>query len=209
MDGPNDFDALFKQAGEDVWYAARLIATRSPKEISQYNGNWHMRLGYKADDFLVNLCVQYRLLDLCQGKFNYECNIYASGNVYRPLDLGADSSHKALYDRARVLVSEHPLPHGYDLSGRILKTFASCEDYHCAELLTAARRVVSEVRENLLGAPILWIVQYLVSNIPSVADIDFSNHIGIDWGRSETVAVNIDDPKLFKEPHRRSILHQC
>lgn len=200
-DGPDDFDALFRQAGEDVWYAARLVATKNPKEIYQYNRNWHMRLGYKADDFLFNLCVQYRLIDLCQGKFDYESNIYASGKVYRPLDLDADPSHRALYDQARDLVSEHPLPHGYDLSGRILKTFASCEDYHCAEVLTAARRVVSEVRENLLGAPILWIAQYLASNVPTVTDIYLPNHIGIDWGRSETFAVNTDDPKLFIEPH--------
>ena len=196
------FDALFKQAAEDVCYATRLIATRRPDEIDQYNGNWHMRVGYKADDFLVNLCMQSRLVDLCQRKFDYESNVYANGNVYKPLDLDGDPSHKELYDQARALVSEYPLPPAYDLSGRILKTFASCADYHCAELLTDAGRLVSEVRVNLLGAPILWIVQYLVSNVPSIRDIgDVADHIQLDWGRSENFAENPDDPKLFLQPH--------
>lgn len=197
------FDAVVEQSSEDVWYATRLIATKARDEILQYNGNWHMRLGYKADAFLVSLCVQSRLLDLCQRKFNYESNVYTRDNSYTPLDLDGDEEHGRLYDQARALVSEYPLPPGHDLSGRILKTFASCADYHCAELLSDARRVVSEVRENLLGAPILWIVRYLALNVPFATDIsDLADHIQIDWSRSETFATNSDDHELFSQSHR-------
>lgn len=195
-------DALLKQAAEDVWYATRIIATKTPEEIQQYNGKWHMHLVYDADAFLVSLCVQSRLIDLCQHKFNYESNSYARGDLYKPLDLDGDPRHRELYDQARGLVSQHPLPHAHDLSGRILKTFASCADYHCTELLSEARRILSEVNGNLLDAPILWIVQYLTSYIPSITNVgDVADHIRINWRQSKTFSTNPDDTKLFMQPH--------
>ncbi|WP_246305253.1 serine/threonine-protein kinase [Nocardioides marinisabuli] len=201
-DGVDDIDAVFEQAGEDVWYAIRLIATKTPDEIRRYNGNWHMRLGYNADALLLNLCIQSRLFELCQRKFYYESNVYARDDLYTSLDPTSDPRHGFLYDQARTLVREHPLPRAHDLSGRILKTFASCADYHCEELLADARQIVSEVRENLLGAPILWIVKYLAMNVPSITGVgDVADHIQIDWGRSDTFANNSDNPELFLQPH--------
>ncbi|MEU0265204.1 serine/threonine-protein kinase [Nocardioides sp. NPDC006303] len=197
------FDSLFRQSGEDIWYAASLIASKTPDELRQYNGNWRMRLGYDADDFLRNLCVQSRLIDLCQRKFDYESNVYKRGDRYNPLDVDGDPNHRELYSQAQVLVSNHPLPPDYDLSGRILKTFASCVDYHCAEILSEARRIVSEVGENLVDAPILWMVKYLASYVPTVADIDHVvDHIRINWRRRpEMFDENDDDASLFTEVH--------
>ncbi|GAB3791334.1 serine/threonine-protein kinase [Nocardioides ungokensis] len=200
--GAEQFDALFRQASEDIWYASSLIASKTPDELKQYNGNWHMRLGYDADAFLRNLCIQSRLFDLCERKFNYESHVYKGDRHYSPLDLDGKSNHRDLYSQAQALVSAHPLPRAYDLSGRILKTFASCAEYHCTEILSDARRITSDVDRNLVDAPILWIVGYLASNVPTVADVGpFADHVHINWGRSEAFVENDDDANLFVRAH--------
>jgi len=192
------FQPLFRQASEDIWYAASLIASKTPTELNDYNGNWHMRVGYDADAFLRNLCVQSRLLDLCRSKFEYETTIYRGGQSYKPLNVDGEAIHRNLYSQARAVVSDHPLPPEHDLTGRILKTFASCAEHHCAELLTEARRAVAEVDDNLLDAPILWIVKYLASNVPSIRHVDnLSDRFRINWSRSGTFEENIDDAGLF------------
>lgn len=201
------FEALFRQASEDIWYGASLIASKTPEELTQYNGNWHMRLGYDADDFLRNLCVQARLVDLCQRKFDsesnaYKINAYEHGQSLKPLDVDGDSAHRALFGQAKALVSDHPLPPEYDLSGRILKMFTSCVDYHCAEILLDARRVVSEVDHNLVGAPILWMLKYLASSVPIITDVGpVADHISINWQRAGTFEENDDDASLFIQSH--------
>ena|GEM_PF-1341610 len=194
------FDPLFQQASEDIWYATNLIASKTPAQLAQYNGNWHTRVGYQADAFLRNLCVQSRLLDLCRNEFDYERNIYKGGQFYNPLDVGGDSKHRELYDQAQALVADHPLPREHDLSGRILKTFASCADYHCDELLTEAVRTVADVDENLLDAPILWMVNYLASYVPSIRDVDdLADRVRINGWRSATFDENKDDAELFNK----------
>lgn len=200
--GVERFDALFRQASQDIWYAANLIASKTSGQLKQYNENWHMRMGYDADAFLRNLCVQSRLIDLCQNKFDYESNVYKRGLSYKPLDVDGNPGHRELYDQALALVSDHPLPPEYDLSGRILKMFTSCVDYHCAEILSEARRIVSEVGENLLDSPILWIVKYLASRVPNVKEVEHvEGYFCINWRRSETFDENDDDAELFAQVH--------
>lgn len=197
-----EFDAISRQAAEDIWYAASLIASKTPEQLKRYNGNWHMRIGYDASQFLRNLCVQSRLMDLCQKKFDYESNVYGRGRTYKTLDLDGDLDDKELYSHAQALMLDHPLPSSHDLSGRILKTFASCVDYHCAELLSEARRVVADVDENLLGAPILWMVQYLATYVPNLMDVDdIANCFRINWTRSETFEENTDDSEPLTRTH--------
>lgn len=152
------------------------IGSKTPDELEQYNENWHMRVGYDADDFLRNLCVQSRLLDLCRRKFDYESNVYIRGDSYKPLDIDGDPDHRDLYGQAQAVVSDHRLPQGHDLTGRILKTFASCAENHCTEILSEARRTVSEVNENLLDVPILWMVKYLALNVSSVSGVGDHAH---------------------------------
>ena len=199
---PELLDALFRQASEDIWYATGLIASKTPEEVQRYNGNWHMRMGYDADAFLVSLCAQSQLMDLCQRKFDYESNVYNRGQFYKPLDVDGDPDHKELFTQAQAMLADHRLPPEHDLSGRILKTFASCADYHCGEILAAAGKMLSQVGENLLNVPIMWMVQYLVSEVPAISDVEFvSDRISIDWGRSGTFAENDDDGALFTEIH--------
>lgn len=199
------FDTISRQASEDIWFAANLIASKVPEELKLYNANWHMRMGYDASQFLRSLCVQSRLIDLCQRKFDYESRVYGKGRTYKALDVDGDLDDKELYGQARALVLAHPLPPRYDLSGRILKTFASCADYHCEELLSDGRRVVAEVDENLLGAPILWIVQYLAIHVPNIMDVeDIAAHFRINWTRSVTFEENDDDSELLTRTHLAS-----
>lgn len=193
-------NALLQQASEDIWYATGLIRSKTREEMEPYNENWHMRLGYAADAFLVNLCVQSQLIDLCQRKFDYESNGYMRGHFYKPLDLDGDNDDRELFRQAQAIVSEHPVTADFDLSGRILKTFASCADYHCAEILEEARRVVSRVDDNLRDAPIIWIVKYLVSYVPAITGVDsVADRISISWRRSETFDQNDDDLALFTQ----------
>lgn len=201
-EGTNQLDEMYRRASEDVWYAAGLLTSKTTDELDKYNLNWRSHFRYDAGDFLRNLCVQSRLIETCQRKFDYESSVYKQGRFYKPLDVDGDPRHRELYNQVEGLLLDHRLPPDYDLSGRILKTFASCVDYHCAEILKEARQISSQVDENLIDAPILWMIRYLASYVPSIMDVDcVVDCISINWERSESVSEIDDDSKVFTQVH--------
>jgi serine/threonine-protein kinase len=214
---------ILKIASEDLLFAKYIFEYKTAEEIQKYNGNWHMKIGYKADRFLYNLYMQEMIFEMCLNKFNYESNGYSDKQVYTPLNLKDNEEHKQIYQEFKDIVAQYPLNYKYekffDLSGRILKFFSSCEDYHCTRLLENVRRYefVENTKKNLFDNPILWIVKSLKNtikvNIHSLTEgyestfgakykFNLAEHILINWDRTIDYEINDDDLKLINDSYK-------
>jgi serine/threonine-protein kinase len=195
---------IIQRASEDLLFAKTVFENKSVEEIEKYNCNWHMKNGYSVDNFLFNLYMQEKLFEVCKRKFDYECN---SSNMYIPLNLSNNEEHKHIFQQLRNILVLYPLNNGYekrfDLSGRIMKYFTSCCDYHCQEILRNVQSgdFLIPARKILLNAPILWIVDSLKNaireNIGSLSDFNLAEHIQINWDRTQNFETNDDETELF------------
>lgn len=197
------FNKIIQRASEDLLFAEIVFKNKSVEEIRRYNRNWHMKIGYLADSFLINLYVQEKIFQECKRKFNKESNV----DVF-PLNLLDNEAHKQIALQMKDILSQFTLNKGYerrfDLSRRIYKYFTSCYDYHCKEILENVRKdnFFQQEIERLLDAPILWIVSLLkevvIENIDSLADINLTEHIQINWDRTQYFESNADEIKLIE-----------
>lgn len=219
---PSLLNKIMKRASEDLLFAKYLFENKTAEEIQKYNANWHMKVGYKADRFLYNLYMQEMIFEKCLEKFNYESNGYSDKQVYTPLNLKDNEEHKQIYQEFKDIVAQYPLNYEYekffDLSGRILKFFSSCEDYHCTRLLENVRRYdfVENAKYNLFDNPILWIVKSLKNtikvNIDSLTEgyesifgakykFNLAEHISINWSRTIDYEINDDDFEFMDDSY--------
>lgn len=200
---------ILKRASEDLLFAKYIFENKTAEEIQKYNCNWHMKVGYKADRFLYNLYMQEMIFQKCLNKFNYESNGYTDKQVYTPLNLKDNEEHKQIYQEFKNIVAQYALNYehekAFDLSGRILKYFSSCEDYHCKEILLNLQTYnFSQSAElNLWNNGILSIVRSLINtikvNIHSLTEGKFNlvEHISINWERTIDFEYNEDDIQLM------------
>lgn len=206
---------ILQRASEDILFGKILFNSKSVNDLNKYNPNWHMKIGYKVDDFLFNLYIQEQILALCQGKFEYESNIYSKDSWHTPLDIEGYQQHKILYNRINQILSKYKFKKKgeliFDLTGIILKYYSSCADYHCIEILESIEQEEQLARTNLKNAPIIWIVKHLKSgiihNIKYLSDqsygvnkwfkFAFENHIKISLERIQTHFDNDDDLELL------------
>lgn len=206
---------IIRRASEDILFGKILFSSKSAKELNKYNLNWHMKIGYTVDDFLFNLYVQEQIYSLCKGKFDYESNIYQRNRWYEALDLKNSEEHKSLYEQINNIVTKYKLSRTgerlFDLSGKILKYFSACADYHCEEILESIEQEEDFANKNLKNVPIIWIVQTLKSglrqNIENLLNgtnglagryvFNFIEHILINPERAETYLDNYDDTELL------------
>ncbi len=224
------YHKVLKTATEDILIGKYLFYTTSYDDLKRYNHNWHMRIGYAVDDFLFNLYVQEQLFLTCKSKFEREAEVYRSTNWHNTLDLKGSEDHKAMYKEMASVLEKYKFAYRneslFDLSGAILKYFASCADYHCKEILNTIPETERMAEENLKNAPIIWIVerlrygvkenwQYLLDGIDGLAgkyEFNFTDHILIDWDRTANYDSNHDDDHFFdkyyleKEEKEREIL---
>lgn len=224
------YNKVLKTAVEDILIGKHLFYTSTYEDLKRYNHNWHMRIGYSVDDFLFNLYVQEQLFLTCKSKFEYEANVYRSTKWHNTLNLQANEDHIALYKEMASVLEKYKFIYRdeslLDLSGAILKYFASCADYHCKEILNTIPKAERQAEENLKNAPIIWIVerlrygirenlQYLYDGIDGLAgkyEFNFTDHIFINWDRAANYLTNDDDDFFFdkdyleKEKKEREIL---
>lgn len=204
---------IIQRASEDILFGKLLFNSKSSEELDKYNGNWHMKIGYCVDDFLFNLLMQERILLKCKAKFEYESNVYRKDNWYKTLDLTENKNHKLLYDKLNNILSKYKFQNKrdvLDLTGKILKYYSSCTDYHCEEILESIKQEEDLAVDNLKNKPILWNVKYLKSNI-SHKTLDlleksgfiFENHITISPERIGTYHGNYDDLNLLDRNYKR------
>lgn len=199
-----DLNKILEIACNDILLAKHLFY-RVPEKFNFLNPNYNMIIGYKTSDFLLNLSIQEQMLYECKSKFKYESNVYIRGLSYDPLNL-SNQEHKKIYDKMVTLVSRYPVnDKTYDLSGLILKYFASCQDYHAEELLQSCETIPESCKKNLLDAPILWIFMYLNFYIKESFDrlkkysypIEFE--IAINWQRTMGTYFENDNFDLIDE----------
>lgn len=131
------------------------------------------------------------------GKGKYEC-----------LDF-ENVEHKKLYGKMIETLKNYQLRDYYDNSGKILKYFSSCADYHCIKILESVEDALKDAEKNLKDAPILWIVSYLLYRLNGTSayekmkeeNFNIEDHILINW---ESTKYHYEDkqdccPKLEDE----------
>lgn len=193
---PKDNTLIATRASVDALSAKHIFEKWSDEQIGKLNSNYHQDIRYKLDDTLRNAYFQRRLLRACEKQFNYESAAYANRAPYTPLNLSKETDLE-IYHAFEAIVDRHRLPSGYyDYSGKILKLFASCCDYHCKEILSAISRLESATAD-LMNAPILYIVIKLrdVFCTTDFDEFDILDHLAIDW--SGTIPSCPDEPNLY------------
>lgn len=151
---------IFKTAASDILLGKRVFYYRTER-FKHYDPNYNMIVQYKVSNFLFNICVQQQIYHACKKKFSYECAVYKKGeSSYENLNFN-NLDHVKLYDQMKSILNQYPVSNEYDYSGEILKTFASCVDYHCSEILNDIDSIIADCKKNLTSAPILWIYSYL------------------------------------------------
>lgn len=213
---------IIQRASEDILFGKILFTSKSLEELNKYNKNWHKKIGYMTDDFLFNLYVQEQIYDLCKAKFEYESNVYRNNGRYKTLDLENNNEHKLLYKQINDIVKKYKLSKNgesfFNLSGKILKYFSSCADYHCKEILNSIKREEDLAKANLQNAPIIWIVytlksgiirnmEYLLNGINGLGGqyhFNFIEHISISSESIKNFVVNDENTELFDKNYRKS-----
>ena len=155
---------ILQMISEDLIFADHLLKASSFEELTDLNGNYHCSISYSVTDELFSNFIQHRILTLCESKFNYESHNYLDGEYYESLNIRSNREHELIYKKMKEIL----LSVGGDktLSGKVLKLFVSCVDYHCDEI----NRMIDNSKKNILDVPIIWLVKYLRNY-----GFDFSN----------------------------------
>ncbi len=186
----NKINQILEMAANDILMAKRIFYYEVEK-LKLFNPNYNMRIGYNVSKFLLNLSIQEQLYKLCKEKFEYECNVYKKGKSnYKSIDLAED---KELYDNLLRILGEYPVNNDLDLSGKILKYYSSCADYHCEELLKRVNTIIDECKTNLLNAPILWIINHLKMYLKNSYEIFVYENYEIEY----EILINWEHTKHF------------
>lgn len=161
-------ESILQTISEDLIFADHVLKDLISGDLNDLNANYHCSISYSVTNKLFSNFIQHRILADCEKKFNYESHNYLEDEYYEPLDLMKNPVHKLIYNKMKKIL----LDVGGDktLSGKILKLFASCEDYHCEEILAGIEQMIDESKKNIHDVPIIWLVKYLRSN-----DFDISN----------------------------------
>lgn len=199
-------EKIAKKASKDILTAKYIFENQSLYEMKFLNTNYHMDIRYYIDDTLKNIYFQNVIRKLCLKKFNAESISYANGKPYKSLDLEL-SEHLGIYQNFEDVVKRYKVERRYaDLSGKILKLFSSCCDYHCKEILRSIEREESYLLD-FDNSPILYIVYKLKSELSDemVEEIELIDHIYVDWNNTvyddtvENMLYNdIDDEEIQK-----------
>lgn len=201
---------IYKRACEDILVGKYAFRELTNHQLQGYNLNWHLNITYSVDEILFNLYVQEQIFEICKRKFEHESKVYRANNWHIPLDLINNSEHKFLYKQLADTLAKYDLKeYGVsllDLSGLILKYFASCADYHCKEILSRIKDIEESAEHRLNNAPILYIVSALKNGIIENIDFllkpfdglggrfefNFEEHVFIHWKKTDYDFMNDD-----------------
>ena len=179
-----EIDKVLDVASEDLWFVQNALWTKEYDDLVYYNNNWHCRISYDASQYCVNLSMQAKIYEVCERKRKYEGNVVGQ---HKPLDLTSNADHIDIHKRMVEVVGRYPVNRPHDISGQILKSFSSCCDYHCREILSSIEKLPSEIEHNLVDAPILNIAKYLKCYVQNSSDkIQIQDCLSINWENSST-----------------------
>ena len=157
-----DEDSILQTAAEDLIFSDHALKDLNDGALQKLNPNYHCSLSYSVTEYLYSNFIQHRLLAECAKKFTYESHNYLDGEYYEPLNINHKGEHKYLYDRMKEILIN--IGGNKSLSGKILKLFISCQDYHCEEILREVDQIITDSEDNIIDVPVLWLVKYLRSN---------------------------------------------
>lgn len=173
--------AIARIAAKDIYLAKYILENESFQDIGNYSPffDYHAQIHYTVDDFIKSVYFQKKLLTICEKKFEYEANIYVSGNLYTALDL-KERKNRTLYEEFRATATKYRYKD--DSLGKTLKLFLSCCDFHCHEILRAAKGLDEEI-EDLDDAPFFYLLYKLrtVFSKTEAYDYNLSNYIYVNW----------------------------
>lgn len=173
--------AIAHTAAKDIYLAKYILENKSLQDIENNDPefNYHIQIHYGVDDFIKSVYFQKRLLTICQKKFEYEANVYASGRMYAAIDLGLEKN-RLLYQEFRATATKYRYEDGS--LGKILKLFLSCCDYHCHEMLRAVKGIDEELGD-LSNAPFFYLLYKLRTVFSKTESYEYSlsNHILVNW----------------------------
>lgn len=181
-------DAIITEATKDIVLAQYIFENLSDEKSEELNLIFHRNILYDMDESIQNLLFQTIVLDYCSRKFKHEAYSYINGETYESLNLD-DDKDKSLYDELNVILDNHKIPYNCrDITARIKKTFCSCCDYHCVELLDSIKDLCKQ-ESAIIKAPILHIVYILRKYLAKedLNEISFSDNITINWKGLPTV----------------------
>ncbi len=178
-------EKIVNRACKDILIAKHIFEQVPIEDLEKYNCNYHRDIHYKVSSYLKNLYFQKKLYNICARKFDYEANIYSRGKQYTPLDLDSPDDLDIYKSFEDTVIRYKVEGRVHDISGRILKIFSSCSNYHCEEIMReipSLERIASELDD----APILYIVYNLrqVFSTENIREIDFIDHVEINWSAS-------------------------
>ena len=173
---------IAKKASKDILIAKHIFENKTFLEMKFLNANYHMDIRYRVDDTLKNIYFQSIIYGLCLNKFDGESDSYAYDKPYESLNLKLPE-HMNIYQKMKDIVERYKVDRWReDLSGKILKLFSSCCDYHCKEILRSVE--THEVYlSDFKSSPILYIIYKLKSELSpeTIKRIDLIDYIYIDW----------------------------
>jgi len=194
-----EIEEIVTQASQDILTAQNLFYCLSEDKWESLNNCYHNNLWFDTDATIKNLYYQRKAFEYCREMFNYESNIYQKDAPYLPIDLNKQENAD-LFDELVKKLDAHSVPRKFtDLTGKVLKYFSSCCDYHCRELLEKIRGLDKRLAD-LDCSPILYIVSVLKSILPpeELRKLELSDHLMISWGRT-TLRSTSDEEYLFDE----------
>ena len=157
-----DEDSILQTVAEDLIFSDHALKDLNDGALQKLNPNYHCSLSYSVTEDLYSNFIQYRLLAECEKKFTDESHNYLDGEYYEPLNINHKGEHKYLYDRMKEILIN--IGGNKILSGKILKLFISCQDYHCEEILREVDQIITDSKDNIIDVPVLGLVKYLRSN---------------------------------------------
>lgn len=173
--------AIAHTAAKDIYLAKYILENESLQEIENDDSEfeYHIQIHYAVDDYIKSVYFQKKILTICQKKFEYEANVYASGKMYTAIDL-SEEKNRTLYENFRATATKYRYEDGS--LGKTLKLFLSCCDYHCDEILQAAKRVDDELG-TLSNAPFFYLLYKLrtVFSKAEAHEYGLSNYIFVNW----------------------------
>lgn len=210
----DDVNLIVSQASYDVLAAQNILYHLSEDKWDNLNYRFHNNLWFNIDSTIKNLYFHRRAFEYCTRKFNYEANVYTDGDHYTSINL-KKKKNLTLYNKLTELLSLYPVPRNFaDSTGRILKYFSSCCDYHCRELLSSIYSIQKELCE-LDRSPIFHIISVLKSILEpeELRELELADHLSICWERTtlrsdsvEEIFLNVDNEKninILEEFKRR------
>ncbi|MGX7023440.1 serine/threonine-protein kinase [Vagococcus hydrophili] len=156
----NKTDIICKQ----LYFSNYLFKNKSSDEIStNYELNWMPYISYSLKESILNYVNLKIVYDECKRTFDYE-SVYSEDVEYIPLDLQNNDEHIKLHMEFISLFSKYSNESNQSLYNQALKYFDSCVDYHAKEKIdehSSIFKQIDDARDNLMDAPIIWIINYL------------------------------------------------